>query len=102
MTDTLTPDQVLKNAEGKFSNVLVIGILKDNKTLDISTNQPSYMFVNYMLNRTNFQVNLMEHNQISDAITQERMAAESNVAEAVVQNIQTEVKEKRRGRPRKG
>jgi len=101
LTDTLTPDQLLKNAEGKFSNVLIIGILKDGKTLDISTNQPSFMFVNYMLNRTAFQVNLMEHNQVSDAIAQEKLIAESNVAEAVAENIQTEVKEKRRGRPRK-
>lgn len=95
MTEVLTPNQVLMNGMNKFSNVLVIGIMEDGKTLDVSTTRPTYEFVNYMLNRTAFQINLMEHNQVEREMAEKIAVAENNVAEAVAENIQTEVKSKR-------
>ena len=94
----LTPNGVLMSKIDKYQQVVVLGVLNDGKTLDIATNRPTYEFVNYMLNRGLFNINLMENNSTTQAVA----AAEKAVEDQVADNMQAEIKERKaRGRPRK-
>lgn len=52
-------DQALEAAKGKFQNVMVLGI--DNKNnIDISSNNTSYVVLQWLLNRAIFELLIHE------------------------------------------
>lgn len=102
MTEQLNPNTVLMNNINKLTHVLVLGITADGK-LHMETNQPTYQFVNYILNRANFNINYMETNAQIQAESEKAALAEGAVANAVRENLEAEIEAVRpkRGRPRK-
>jgi len=58
--------KILEDATKKnFSSVLVVGIYPDGK-LDISTDRPNFPFLHYLLNRTQFELNILENNNLRE------------------------------------
>lgn len=55
-------DQVLEQSKGKFDNVIVIGVGVDGK-LDINSNNITYPFLQYALNKASFLLNVHENNR---------------------------------------
>lgn len=54
-------DKILGEAQGKFQNVVVIGITQDS-TIDISTTNPQYPVLHWLLNKALFNISIHEMN----------------------------------------
>lgn len=54
-------DKILKQAEGKFQSVVVVGIKSDNE-LDILTTHSQYPVLHWLLNKALFTINIHEMN----------------------------------------
>lgn len=58
--------KVLDEAKNKdLHSVLVIGMKPDGK-LDISTDRPHFPFLHWLLNRTIFELNILENNNMRE------------------------------------
>lgn len=110
--EQLTPNKVLMNNIDKLVNVVVLGFTKEGE-LQMETSRPTYEFMNYILNRAIFNINLLETNSWAAEQQAKRVAAENKVTEAVKQDIEEQVAAmaargtsgadtmKKRGRPKK-
>lgn len=61
----LTADNVLDQSKGQFTNVIVIGVRRDNGKLDIGTDVPQYPFLQWMISKAAFELHLHER-QLAD------------------------------------
>lgn len=57
-----TADKVINDAFGKYDSVMVIGIDKATKLLNIQSSFPSFPAMHYMLNKALFEMNVFEMN----------------------------------------
>lgn len=57
-----TADDVLKEAVGKFPVVLVIGLDDGGRDIDFATNVPQYTFMQWLLQKAQFELNIHERN----------------------------------------
>lgn len=60
-------DKILKQAEGKFQSVVVVGIKPDNE-LDILTTHAQYPVLHWLLNKALFTISIHEMNNTKKPI----------------------------------
>lgn len=98
---TKTANEILQeNINMNHELVLIIGFNKNGK-IHIDTNRPTYEFVNYAINRANYNINHLETTDVlqkemqpSPPVTEAEIAVATQVAENTTK--------KTRGRPKKG
>lgn len=54
-------DKTITNALGKYDNVLILGIDKENKLLNIQSSLPNFPYMHWLLNRAVFEISLFEN-----------------------------------------
>ncbi len=73
-----TPNQVLMRNIDKLDNVVIVGVTKDG-TLHIDSDRMAFEFVNYVLTRALFNVNVMENNARAEQVRQAEQAIADQV-----------------------
>ncbi len=60
-------NQTLEEAKGKFSVVVVVGLL-ENGLIDITSNLPQYPTMQWMLDRAKFELHIHEKNSFNTGV----------------------------------
>ena len=63
MTKTTNADKILKGNIGKFNDIVVIGY-GDDGVISITSTEMSYPYVHWMLNKSIFEMNVHEKNEL--------------------------------------
>lgn len=93
-----TVNELLEENKDKHETILLIGFNKNGK-IHIDTNRPTFEFVNYAINRANYNINHLETAQVLQSEHELPASVDEGSVGVEVNNEVTEMK--KRGRPKK-